>query len=133
MGYAFIVEYKKGKDNLVADALSRLEDEEGASSSACTLCIISFPTHTWIPELKDSYESNPDLYQLLQAFQTGGGKFPKGSHCRMDSYYKGRIYLGPKSHLKFFVLHYVQNSPLGGQSDYLNTLHKFSKISTGLD
>ena len=77
MGYAFIVEYKKGKDNLVADALSRLEDEEGASSSACTLCIISFPTHTWIPELKGSYESNPDLYQLLQAFQIGG-EIPKG-------------------------------------------------------
>ena len=70
MGYAFIVEYKKGKDNLVAYALSKKEGKEGASSSACTLYIISFLTSTWIAKLKDSYESDPDLYQLLQAFKT---------------------------------------------------------------
>ena len=86
MGYAFIVEYKKGKDNLVANALSKKEGEDGASSSACILCIISFPTPTWIAELKDSYQFDPDLYHCFKLFKLGG-KFPKGSHCRMNSYY----------------------------------------------
>ena len=113
MGYAFIVEYKKDKDNLVVDALSRKEGEEGASSSACTLCIISFPTPTWIAELKDSYESNPNLHQLLQDFQIGR-EIPKEFTMQNGLLlYKGRIYLGPNSHLKSSVLHYVHNSPLG--------------------
>ena len=89
MRYAFIVEYKKAKDNLVANALSKKDGEEGASFNACTLYIISFLTPTWIAKLKDSYESDPNLYQLLQAFKPkeGGGEFPKGLHCKMDSYY----------------------------------------------
>ena len=80
MRYDFIVEYKKAKDNLVADALSKKDCEEGASFNACTLYIISFLTPTWIAKLKDSYESDPNLYQLLQAFKPkeGGGGIPKG-------------------------------------------------------
>jgi len=127
MGYAFIVEYKKDKDNLVVDALSKKEGKEGASSSACTLCIISFPTPKWIAKLKDSYESNPNLHQLLQDFQIGR-EIPKEFTMQNGLLlYKGRIYLGPNSHLKSSVLHYVHNSPLGEHSGYLKTLHRIQQ------
>lgn len=38
MGYSFVVEYNKGKDNRVADALSRREEDKQG-----ILCSISFP------------------------------------------------------------------------------------------
>ena len=44
LGYAFIVEYKKGKENVVADALSRQVPSDEVSSQNGVLCMISFPT-----------------------------------------------------------------------------------------
>lgn len=47
MGYNFTTAYKKGKENKVADALSRREEV-----NAGTLSMITFPTPEWIEELK---------------------------------------------------------------------------------
>ena len=57
LGYAFIVEYKHGKENVVADALSRRGDTglvEADCSKVGTLCIISFPTPNWLDDLRAS-------------------------------------------------------------------------------
>ena len=84
LGYAFIVEYKQDKENVVADALSRRPGAEvevldsaqfdlpisrsSASTisdvspaSEGTLCIISFPTPSWLSDLKRSYTSDPKI------------------------------------------------------------------------
>ena len=68
LGYLFVVEYKKGCENKVADALSRRSDSAceasvspSVSASHPTLFLISFPCPFWIEELKDSYKQNPEL------------------------------------------------------------------------
>ena len=64
LGYSFLVEYKNGKENVVANALSRQgEVSVGVSTTNLfsikgTLFIISFSTPTWIQDLKASYETN---------------------------------------------------------------------------
>ena len=90
LGYAFIVEYKQGRENVVADALSRRQCEAAVippsdlaqsealvltasgscNSDACdaftgTLCIISFPTPSWLSKLKSSYDSDTNLKAVL--------------------------------------------------------------------
>ena len=60
MGHAFVVEYKKGKDNLVADALSRKVDIEDGTSGGVSdahdrvLCMVSFPSPAWLTDLKST-------------------------------------------------------------------------------
>ena len=53
-----MVEYKKGKDNLVADALSRkveIEDIDlDGENFGGVLCMISFPTPARLTDLKAS-------------------------------------------------------------------------------
>ena len=84
LGYAFIVEYKQDKENVVADALSRRPGAEVevldsaqfdlpisrssvsaisdvSPASEGTLCIISFPTPSWLSDLKRSYTSDPKI------------------------------------------------------------------------
>ena len=71
LGYLFVVEYKKGIKNKVADALSRRVDPiaiiQSGTSSDCSssLCLISFPYLSWIDELKASYQSDPTMLSLL--------------------------------------------------------------------
>ena len=80
LGYPFVIDYKKGKENVVADALSRktgiedLDDQqelsEAVSSLFCidfrvdttsSLFLISFPNPTWIEELKASYQEDAEV------------------------------------------------------------------------
>lgn len=70
-GYDFVIEFKKGRDNSVADALSRQSD--GLSDrDECSISIISFPTPTWVSDLKNSYLSDPYTTELLDTLQCGG-------------------------------------------------------------
>ena len=88
------------------------------------LYIISFPTPTWVAELKASYEADSAIQTILAAFQEGGNP-PKGFSL-VDGllFFKGRIYLGSNSPLKSSILHHVHNGPLGGHSGYVKTLHR---------
>ena len=152
LGYAFIVEYKQDRENVVADALSRRQCDVAvvsssdlaqfealvlAASSSCgadvcavstgTLCIILFPT-PWLSELKSSYDFDPMLKAILQAVQSGTNSFPGFTFCNGLLFYKGRLYLGDSNQdLKAVMLQQVHDSPVGGHSGYLKTLHKLQK------
>lgn len=73
LGYSFLVEYKKSKENKVTDALSRRMEGFNASSDSlfvidnqnAQLYLISFPCHTWLDVLKDSYKTDSEYLQLL--------------------------------------------------------------------
>lgn len=56
LGYDFTAEYRKGKENKVADALSRVD--EG------TVTALSEPKPTWIEFVKEDYKRSEELQQL---------------------------------------------------------------------
>lgn len=67
MGYNFKIEFKKKRENKMADALSR--KYERGEMEEWVLAIISFPTLDWMEELKLSYSSSPELLEFLTKFQ----------------------------------------------------------------
>ena len=88
------MKYKKGQDNKVADALSRLgcSFEEVADPNA-RLFLISFPSITWIEELQQSYLHDEVMHQLLIDLKQGTTTKIYTLHNGLILY-KWRIFLG---------------------------------------
>jgi hypothetical protein len=134
LGYPFVVEYKKGKENLVADALSKQADSElfleidkagrMEDNGGALLWAISFPSPTWLVELKQSYADEPATKQLLDTLIQGQVEHQHYSLQNGLILFKNRIYLGPQCILKQKVLSLIHDSPLGGHSGYLKTLQR---------
>jgi hypothetical protein len=138
LGYHFVVEYKQGKENKVADALSRKEDtdlkteveKETAYLQAQTrghLYAISFPSPTWLDDLRASYEEDEELKSLvsrLQASGEGEGHYTLNQGLLL---YKDRFCIGKESGMKIKVLALIHDSLLGGHSGYLKSLHRAKK------
>lgn len=62
MVYDFLIEYKAGKENKVANALSRRHKaEDNSEKLEVMLALIIFLTPSWINELKESY-ALPRIY-----------------------------------------------------------------------
>lgn len=92
LGSDFTIEYKKGKDNRVADAFSRKFEGDSLENYA-TISLISFPTPDRIMELKQSYLQDLATQTLLTQLQTGD-KIPKGYSLQQGLILrKGKIYV----------------------------------------
>ena len=61
LGYDFEIIYKRGKQNVVADALSR-KDEDVES----LLCAISITKPKWITKARDEWKNVEEVWTLIQ-------------------------------------------------------------------
>ena len=148
LGYSFVIDYKKGKDNVVVGALSK-QGEKGKldtyqafeeilcehsdinlfcldyqADSHSSLFLISFPHPTQLEELKSSYFTHAEVREILQTLHNNpnvAGKFNLQNGLLL---YKGRIYLGLTCSMKSKVMSLVHDSPLGGHLGYLKTFHR---------
>jgi hypothetical protein len=122
IGYDFIIEYKKGQENCVADALSR-KFEAGPATVALSLSLISFPTPTWVDDLKASYEQDPETQCIFLSLQQGipnshGFSLQQGLLLK-----KGRLWVVRKSPFKLQLLAFVHSNLTVGHSGYHKTVH----------
>ena len=64
LGYDFEIIYKKGKLNVVADALLRNDEEVEA-----LLCAISIIQLDWVTEVRDEWKNGEEVWTLIQKLQ----------------------------------------------------------------
>lgn len=93
LGYDFRVEYRKGKENTAADALSRrLEDG--------TLMGMSTPATSWIDSIRAEYQTSLELQKLMERFKTGDLDLTRFTCPDGLLFYKGQLYIGTNSPLR---------------------------------
>jgi hypothetical protein len=61
LGYDFEIVYKKGKQSVVADSLSRNDEDVDAF-----LCAISIIQPYWIIEARDEWKNDEKVWTLIQ-------------------------------------------------------------------
>ena len=64
IGYDFEIIYKKGKKNVVSDALSRKDEYVDTF-----LCVISIIQPDWIIESRDEWNNEKKVWTLIQRLQ----------------------------------------------------------------
>ena len=62
--YDFEIMYKKGKQNVVADALSRKDEDVEAF-----ICPISIIQPDWINKARDEWKNDEEVWVLIQKIQ----------------------------------------------------------------
>jgi hypothetical protein len=139
LGFDFEVEYKQGKKNKAADALSRIHTSdpsefptqqaimqtEDADSNTAQNQAISISNPTWIEELKVAYPEDPLIQELLQQYHHGELDIEKYNFQHGLLFYKGRIHLGSMGPIQQQILHQFHNTPLAG---HMGTHKTFSRI-----
>jgi hypothetical protein len=114
-GYDYEIIYKKGKDNVVADALSQKYEDERSIFS------LSFIVPDWLQSVRQEWLQDPKSLQLIQKLQSNAPASPGYSWLHDELRYKGHLYLSKQSKLKSMILSELHATPTAGHSGFNKT------------
>ncbi|XP_027171840.1 uncharacterized protein LOC113771462 [Coffea eugenioides] len=122
MGMDYEIQYKKGKENVVADALSRRGDlENTAETSVHTITAIK---PQWLTMVAESYNSDEMAKEVLLKLAMGADALPDYSYNQGILRFKGRVWIGADSELRQRLVSCFHDSSLGGHSGNLGTYQR---------
>ncbi|MCI10359.1 protein FAR1-RELATED SEQUENCE 5-like, partial [Trifolium medium] len=121
LGYHYTIEYKSGKSNIVADALSRSFENPEAS-----LHVLSTPQFLLVDELKQEQLSDSAYLELKARIEASPGSHPDFSLVDGLILRCGKIWVSPLSRFKRVLLQEYHESPIGGHAGVIKTLKRLS-------
>ncbi|KAJ3684806.1 hypothetical protein LUZ61_013970 [Rhynchospora tenuis] len=128
LGLHYVIEYKKGAHNLVADALSRREGYNYSGITSSELCVVSEITPQWVAELLSSYDNDDWILSLKKKLQHEPEESHKLSTHQGLLRYKGRLCVGSANQWRQKLLHEFHESNLGGHSGSLATYKRMKAL-----
>jgi hypothetical protein len=109
LGLNYTVEYKQGRTNKVADALSR-------ATHSHQVLAISTIIPKWIEQVLLSYNGNIQCSDMITKLSVDAQAIPHFTLTNGVLRYKQRLYIGDNGDLKQQLLHSFHASALGGHS-----------------
>nr|GEY60117.1 Ty3/gypsy retrotransposon protein [Tanacetum cinerariifolium] len=118
LGYDFEVHYKPGKENHVADALSRIEESQ--------LLSLSTPIFPWLQELRDYYSTTPEGREFVTRVAQRVDALP--DHHIHDGlvYIRDRLFIPDIPSLRLKLLNEFHSTTIGGHSGITATIKRIS-------
>jgi len=122
LGLSYKIIYKQGKENRVADALSRTSHAADFEITA-----VSVVTTPWVQTLQEAYTQDPDTAKLLQELSI---QSPSGHYTLTKGiiYFKSRIWVGNATSIQQQILFALHASAVGGHSGYEATYHRVKRL-----
>ncbi|KAJ1702741.1 hypothetical protein LUZ63_002520 [Rhynchospora breviuscula] len=124
LGLDYKIEYKKGIDNVVADALSRREGHENETKTHA----VSELVPVWMEELKQSYTDDEWIQELKNKWEKGELDTEKYSMHQGLLRYKNKICVGNGHQWRRRILQEIHNSSIGGHSGILGTYQRVKSM-----
>ena len=122
MGFHYEIEYRPGRENKAADAISWLQGEVSA---------ISCPTPTWLEAVRIEARTHPALECIKKALVQGDIRYKDYRIMGELLWHKGRLVLPSSSQYKETIIREFHDTPVGGHSRILRTLNALLPISFG--
>jgi len=125
LGLNYKIIYKKGSENSVADALSRLPSATHHVPQDFYALSTSQPV--WVQQLTKTYGTHPATSKLLTSLVISS---PQG-HFSLDSgiiKYKSKIWVASSPQLQQQIISALHSSAIGGHSGFLVTYMKIKKM-----
>ncbi|GKD88374.1 transposon ty3-I gag-pol polyprotein, partial [Tanacetum coccineum] len=123
LGYDYEIEYKKGSDNIAADALLRVDNQaELASLIATTI------TSVLLDKIKESWSKDLDLESVIQRLQAGTDKRGKYTWTNGQLRRKGKLVVGNDAELRRQIFGHFYEEPVGGHSGVQVTIKNMSAM-----
>ncbi|KAJ3684341.1 hypothetical protein LUZ61_013505 [Rhynchospora tenuis] len=129
LGLDYIIEYKKGRDNKVADALSRVQGQNWFLGDQCAeVTAVSEILPQWIQELTQSYEGDQWVNDIKnKATLPTTEQHSLYTVCQGLIRYKGRICVGNHGNWRHQILQSLHDSSIGGHSGINATYQKLKR------
>ncbi|GAA0164062.1 hypothetical protein LIER_39712 [Lithospermum erythrorhizon] len=110
LGLDYIIQYKQGKENVVADALSRAQLEPDQLMSISTV------QPSWMHDVTGSYLQDKDLQHIVAGIVINPADFPMHEYRKGILRYKHKIILGNDQELRQKAITTLRDSSIGGHS-----------------
>lgn len=119
MGMDYEIQYKKGRDTIVAVALSRRGENEQNELNA-----ISVVTPAWLQEVTQSYNGDAKAKELLRNLSTTRDSLTDYTYDHGIIRFKGRIFVGDATDLRRKLMECMHDSLVGGHFGNSGTSHR---------
>lgn len=119
LGYDFDIQYRPGRENGIADALTRVEP-------ALSFLSISIPWVLHLEDVKKEVEADAELREIVACLQSG--QVVRISYTLTEGIlrYKGRVVLSKNSQWVAVMLAECHDTRVGGHSGFLKTYKRIA-------
>jgi len=115
LGYDYDIEYKQGKENVLADALSRIPSKEFYALTTSTI------STTIMQEIVQSYDNDPIIQTLIHELQQSPASHPHYTWVNGYLNRKEKVVVGNNQELRGKLISMFHNSTMGGHSGMMVT------------
>lgn len=104
--------YKKGVENKVANALSRVPscEKEGQLTQATGV------SPNWLADLSKNYENDEEALKIIAAISTKDPNYAQFQYSQGIIKRDGKVYVGSKRELRKLIMWELHDGPHGGHS-----------------
>uniref|UniRef100_A0A1J3IVR9 Transposon Ty3-I Gag-Pol polyprotein n=2 Tax=Noccaea caerulescens TaxID=107243 RepID=A0A1J3IVR9_NOCCA len=122
MGYTFEIQYKQGKENHAADALSRV------TGSELLHITLSHGHHELYDSIRLLWQRDPHLHNVISDLQVAGSSHPTFTFVNEELRRRGKLVIGNDPEVKLQIFKWLHDSAIGGHSGRDATLHRVKSL-----